>query len=203
MKCHSLRDAIVEQARGGVAGPGTAAAIESHLDHCASCAALMTRERQLSQGLRALAASTAADAPSDAARTAAAGAFAERQAAQAVGDDAGAASWRWAGAAAAALIVGASAAWWWSAVNESEVVNTEPAGCRGARDGRAADRGADARRRRRSAQAAGGGVRNASRAAPRLRSLFPSCAPRASSRFLERTGCQISRAGKSSGRRSR
>ena len=56
MKCDSLRDAIVELARGGDAGPGTLAAVESHLDHCASCAALMTRERQLSQGLRALAA---------------------------------------------------------------------------------------------------------------------------------------------------
>ena len=88
MKCDSLRDAIVEQARGGTAGPGTAAAIESHLDHCASCAALMARERQLSQGLRALAASTAADAPSDALERRLLGAFAERQRGAAVGDHA-------------------------------------------------------------------------------------------------------------------
>ena len=38
MKCHSLRDAIVELARGEHAGPGTLAAIESHLEHCAACA---------------------------------------------------------------------------------------------------------------------------------------------------------------------
>ena len=78
MKCHSLRDAIVEQARGGTTGPGTAAAIESHLDHCASCAALMVRERQLSEGLRALAASTAAEVPSDALGPRLLEAFAER-----------------------------------------------------------------------------------------------------------------------------
>ena len=36
MKCHSLRDAIVELARGEHAGPGTLAAIESHLEHCAA-----------------------------------------------------------------------------------------------------------------------------------------------------------------------
>ena len=61
MKCHSLRDAIVELARGRDAGPGTRAAVESHVEHCAACAALMARERQLSQGLRALAAATSAD----------------------------------------------------------------------------------------------------------------------------------------------
>ena len=51
MKCHSLRDAIVELARGREAGPGTIAAIESHVEHCAACAALMARERQLSRGI--------------------------------------------------------------------------------------------------------------------------------------------------------
>ena len=50
MKCHSLRDAIVEMARGEHAGPGTLAAIESHLEHCAACAALLERERRLSHG---------------------------------------------------------------------------------------------------------------------------------------------------------
>ncbi len=34
MKCHSLRDAIVELAREGIAGPGTRAAVESHVEHC-------------------------------------------------------------------------------------------------------------------------------------------------------------------------
>ena len=40
MKCHSFRDAIVEMARGEHAGPGTLAAIESHLEQCTACAAL-------------------------------------------------------------------------------------------------------------------------------------------------------------------
>ena len=63
MKCHALREAIVELARTGDAGAGTRAAVESHLEHCGRCAALMLRERQLSDGLRALAASTTVPAP--------------------------------------------------------------------------------------------------------------------------------------------
>ena len=65
MNCHSLRDAIVELARRGDAGPGTRAAVESHLEHCASCASLMAREQHLSRGLRALAVATADEAPRD------------------------------------------------------------------------------------------------------------------------------------------
>jgi len=79
MKCHSLRDAIVEWARGGDLGPGTLAAVESHVEHCRSCAALIARERQLSQGLRALAATTAADGSSDAVGRRLLVIFAERQ----------------------------------------------------------------------------------------------------------------------------
>ena len=96
MKCHTLRDAIVELARDGTAGPGTRAAVESHVEHCRSCAALLTRERQLSQGLRALAAATSADGPSDALGRRLLEAFAERQSAP------GAASVASAGAAAGA-----------------------------------------------------------------------------------------------------
>ena len=81
MKCHSLRDAIVEMARGEHAGPGTLAAIESHLEHCAACAALLERERRLSQGLRALSAAAPA-APSEALSRRLLDAFAERQPAQ-------------------------------------------------------------------------------------------------------------------------
>ena len=116
MKCHSLRDAIVELARGREAGPGTVAAIDSHLEHCAACAALMARERQLSQGLRALAAATAADRPPDALGRRLMEVFAERQltpersvARQATG---------WMRAAAAVLLTGAAVAWWWSARRE-------------------------------------------------------------------------------------
>ena len=78
MKCHSLRDAIVEMARGEYAGPGTLAAIESHVEHCAACAALLERERRLSQGLRALRAAAPA-APSEAMSRRLLDAFAERQ----------------------------------------------------------------------------------------------------------------------------
>jgi hypothetical protein len=78
MKCHSLRDAIVEMARGEHAGPGTLAAIESHLEHCAACAALLERERRLSRGLRALSAA-ALPAPSEALSRRLLDAFAERQ----------------------------------------------------------------------------------------------------------------------------
>jgi hypothetical protein len=112
MKCHSLRDAIVDLARGGDAGPGTLAAIESHLDCCASCAALMARERQLSRGLRALAAAAAADAPSAALERRLLEMFAERQAPSSL--VVRPTNW-WARAAAAALVVGVSAGWWWAA----------------------------------------------------------------------------------------
>ncbi len=83
MKCHSLRDAIVEMARGEHAGSGTLAAIESHLEHCAACAALLERERRLSRGLRALSAA-APPAPSEALSRRLLDAFAERQPVQPV-----------------------------------------------------------------------------------------------------------------------
>ena len=118
MKCHSLRDAIVELARGRDAGPGTVAAIESHVEHCAACAALMTRERQLSRGLRALANATANDGPPDALGRRLLEVFAERQstprpAAEYVRRSAG-----WMRAAAAILLTSAAAVWWWSARGE-------------------------------------------------------------------------------------
>jgi hypothetical protein len=116
MKCHSLRDAIVELARGREAGPGTVAAIDSHVEHCAACAALMARERQLSQGLRALAAATAADGPPDGLGRRLLEIFAERQSAPRRTEVQRATAWR--RAAAAVLLTGAAAAWWWSARGE-------------------------------------------------------------------------------------
>ncbi len=94
-----------------------AAAIESHVEHCASCAALMTRERQLSQGLRALAAATAADGPLGRTRTPAAGGVCRAAVDAAAGGGVGAAA-GWMRAAAAVLLTGAAAAWWWSARSE-------------------------------------------------------------------------------------
>ena len=122
MKCHSLRDAIVELARGREAGPGTAAAIESHVEHCAACAALMTRERQLSRGLRALADATADDGPPDALGRRLLEVFAERQStprpASEPASEYARRSAGWMRAAAAILLTGAAAAWWWSARSE-------------------------------------------------------------------------------------
>jgi hypothetical protein len=116
MKCHTLRDAIVELARGGGAGAGTMAAVESHLEHCASCAALMTRERQLSQGLRALAEATAGDAPSDALGRRLIETFAGRlsvppRARKVV-------TIGWMPAAAAAALMAATGALWWGVGRE-------------------------------------------------------------------------------------
>ncbi len=44
MTCHTLRDAIVDLARDGATGPGTRAAVDSHVEHCESCADLLTRD---------------------------------------------------------------------------------------------------------------------------------------------------------------
>jgi hypothetical protein len=64
MNCRDLEEAIVELARGRDVGRGTAGAIEAHVEHCQACAARLTRERQVSRGLQALAASTATQVPS-------------------------------------------------------------------------------------------------------------------------------------------
>jgi hypothetical protein len=58
MICHTLREELTDVARGRDAGPGTVAAVESHIEHCASCRGRFMRERRLSEGLRALAEST-------------------------------------------------------------------------------------------------------------------------------------------------
>ena len=61
MSCDAWRDAIVDAARQ----PGEpGAALDAHLGSCAGCRARLDRERELTAGLRALAASTAADRPS-------------------------------------------------------------------------------------------------------------------------------------------
>lgn len=65
MNCQTLRDAIVDVGRGQPVGPGSAAAVEAHIQYCASCAAHLARARELSAGLRALAAATSAGASSD------------------------------------------------------------------------------------------------------------------------------------------
>jgi hypothetical protein len=121
MKCHSLRDAIVEMARGECAGPGTVAAIESHVGHCAACAALLERERRLSQGLRALSAAAPA-APSEAMSRRLLDAFAERQPVQlTVGEGATRRAGNgWLRAAAAAVLVASGGMLLWSSTGNKQ-----------------------------------------------------------------------------------
>ena len=64
MTCQDLDDALLDLARGTTLGPGSAAAVESHIEHCVKCAARLARERELTAGLRALAASTVSEAGS-------------------------------------------------------------------------------------------------------------------------------------------
>ena len=115
MSCQCLREAIVEVARGREVRAGTAAAIDSHVEHCPSCAARLARERQLTQGLRALASATSADVPTDAPFEAMhrrlLQAFAERHAGVTKGSGRG----RWWLQVAAAVILGAGGFVWWRA----------------------------------------------------------------------------------------
>ncbi len=129
MTCQTLRDAIVDLARDGAAGPGTRAAIDSHVEHCQSCAALLTRERQLSQGLRALAAATSTDGAPDALGRRLLEAFAERQPADVstVSSGGSGTRGRWLSAAAALLLVAGSSALWLSTRREP-VAESTPSG---------------------------------------------------------------------------
>jgi hypothetical protein len=121
MKCQSLREAIVEMARGEDPGPGTFGAIESHLEHCEACAALLAREQRLSQGLRALSAAAPA-APSEALSRRLLDAFAERQLGQpAVARGANRIAGNgWLRAAAAMLVAAGGVLLWSSTSNKPE-----------------------------------------------------------------------------------
>jgi phage tail tape-measure protein len=129
MTCQTLRDAIVDIARGAETGQGTRAAVECHLDHCEACATLMARERQLSRGLRALAASTSGDGASEAMGRRLREMFAEGQG---VGATAEArrepATGRWTAWAAAATIVVAAggAAWYATTATPPPIADSKP-----------------------------------------------------------------------------
>jgi hypothetical protein len=112
MSCETLKDGIVELARGKDLGPGTAAAVETHVEHCASCAALLARERQLSEGLRALAAARATDLPTDALGRRLLEVFAEQQSRPRA---AAVSRAHWLRAAAAVMLIAGAVAWWRSA----------------------------------------------------------------------------------------
>ena len=61
MTCQELREALVDHARGVLTGAGSRAAIESHLEYCHECAAEYARQRALTEGLRAVAKSSASE----------------------------------------------------------------------------------------------------------------------------------------------
>lgn len=79
MSCDTLREAIVEFGRGQDVGRGTAAAVETHVAHCRTCAARLERERELSMGLRALARQSASNTASADLERSLLDAFRERQ----------------------------------------------------------------------------------------------------------------------------
>ena len=135
MTCQTLREAIVDVARGVEIGEGTLAAVECHVEHCASCVALMARERQLSLGLRALAESTSVEGVPEAMGRRLREIFVERQGVNvAAGQQQPVVSrtvpLRRALAAAAAIVVLAAAAAWWRSARsvepESTVVQSVP-----------------------------------------------------------------------------
>src|SRR5262245_41916484 len=117
MTCQTLREAIVDIARGTAVGQGTTAAVDCHIERCEACAALMARERELSVGLRALAASFGGDGAPEALGRRLSEVFAERQEAVAVASAPKRVGRHvWAAAAAAIVVIGLVA--WWPIVRE-------------------------------------------------------------------------------------
>jgi hypothetical protein len=117
MTCRDLDDALLDVARGTAAGPGSVAAVESHVEYCARCAARLSRERELTAGLRALAASTASEEGSPDLGPQLMQAFAQLHPPQ---EATGSRTRRWIAAAAAVAVVAGAAAL-------SVVVQREPA----------------------------------------------------------------------------
>ena len=135
MTCRTLRESIVETARCGDAGLGTQAAVEGHLEQCAACRALMARERQLSLGLRALAAATADDGPPDVMGRRLEALFTEwvastRTVPSTTALPPSAASStiraRWLSIAAAIVMIATAVAWWGSRAHERAVTDVAP-----------------------------------------------------------------------------
>ena len=109
MTCQDLDDALLDLARGTTLGPGSAAGVESHIEHCVKCAARLARERELTAGLRALAASTVSEAGSPELEQQLMRAFAELHPAN-VAEPRRASTRRWFAAAAAALVIAGAGA---------------------------------------------------------------------------------------------
>jgi hypothetical protein len=112
MNCHTLREELTDVARGRDAGPGTVAAVESHIEHCESCRGRFMREQRLSEGLRALGESTRGVAAPAALESRLLEAFASRHADPAARSTTVAAQSQWIGVAAAIVVAaGVLAAW--------------------------------------------------------------------------------------------
>lgn len=124
MTCHSLAEAVIDAARGCDIGRGTAAAVETHLERCESCRARFARERRLSEGLRALAASVDRRDASPSVESRVLQAFAERETVPP--SRIGVPVRRWLQAAAAAVIVAASMVGWWRLERLPPAVNPHP-----------------------------------------------------------------------------
>ena len=109
MNCQSLREAVVEVGRGRAVGAGTQAAVETHVEVCDACAALLRREEQVTAGLKTLAAATSGELPSDDVRRRLMTAFDEQRRMQV---PAARRHWQWRQAAAAAATLAAVIVWW-------------------------------------------------------------------------------------------
>jgi hypothetical protein len=102
------REAIVDLARGAALPSSVAAAAEAHVDGCPACAAELRRQRELTAGLHALAASVRHEAPAADSEARVLAAFAAAHTA-ADAPPAARPSWTWFAAAAAAAAVIAAA----------------------------------------------------------------------------------------------
>jgi hypothetical protein len=121
MNCQSLREAVVEVGRGRAVGAGTQAAVETHVEVCDACAALLRREEQVTAGLKTLAAATSGELPSDDVRRRLMTAFDEQRRMQV---PAARRHWQWRQAAAAATL--AAVIVWWQANDRGPVSSRVP-----------------------------------------------------------------------------
>jgi hypothetical protein len=124
MNCQSLAEAIVDLARGVDVGRGATAIVETHLEHCRDCAARFRREQDLSEGLSALAASTAAGGQLDALERRLLERFEEQHAGPA--NRSHGTRYRWLQAAAMVAFATAAVVWWRLAGTTSQVPDVRP-----------------------------------------------------------------------------
>ena len=108
MTCSTLREFIVERARGATLSPDTAGAVASHLESCRLCAARFERERELTLGLKAVTITAAIEQPPEDLERRLLAAFSAHHAPSARSRSLAPA---WLAAAAAVLIAAGTGAW--------------------------------------------------------------------------------------------